>query len=142
MLSCIIAGFEGDSIPMFCLCSFALLPIEKPSSFFSLRSDAHRRARIGLASILLLFAGFLLTGRVAAQRIPDVPPPTCVDVPGIPCGRSGSSGDSGERSDPFGAWKARWDAGAGARKQHKAARDAQKLARQKAKDAARWQAIY
>jgi hypothetical protein len=134
---------------MSCLCSFTLLPYDNSKSSFTFPPVSRCRARIGLASILLLFAGFLLAGRAAAQRIPDVPPPTCVDVPGIPCGRSGSSDDSGERSDPFGAWKARWEAGAAARKQHKAERDArkarqdiQKLARQRAKEDAARQAEY
>jgi len=134
---------------MFSFCNFAFLPFENSKSCFSFSQVARRCAGIGLVSILLLSSGLLLAGRAAAQRIPDVPPPTCVDVPGIPCGHSGSSDSSGERYDPIGVWKARWEAGAEARKKRKAEhdaqkarQDAQKLARQRAKEDAARQAEY
>src|ERR1035437_3758560 len=114
MLSCIIAGVEGDSNPMFCLCSFTLLPFGNSKSSFTFPPAARRRARIGLVGILILFAGFLLTGRAAAQS-------ACAQL-GVDCSHHDTNrptADSSEpRSDPIAVWKERWAAGAEARKQH------------------------
>jgi hypothetical protein len=116
---------------MFCLCSFTLLPFGNSKSSFTFPPVSRCCARIGLVGILML-SSVLLADRASAQNIPV---PNCVHADtGAPCG-SGSSNSSGETYDPIGVWKARWAAGAEARKQHKAERDAQKAIRDAQKQA-------
>jgi hypothetical protein len=116
---------------MFCLCSFTLLPFGNSKSSFTFPQVARCRARIGLVGILILSSGLLFAGRAGAQS-------ACSQL-GVDCSHHDTNrptADSSEPSpDPFAVWKARWDAGAEARKQHKAERDAQKATRDAQKQA-------